>query len=128
VGEVAALVPYYRATRCVIAPMVSGTGTSIKTIEALALGKPFVGTSKAFRGMPIERLKEAGIRSYDDPQSFASAISEALSSEPAAGTASRAAYDNVFSATASFAARDEALRAAAAPGHAMPLPRRLGLL
>ena len=50
-GEVADLIPYYRAARCVIAPMVSGSGTSIKTIEALALGKPFVGTSKAFRGM-----------------------------------------------------------------------------
>jgi hypothetical protein len=41
-----------RAARCVSATMVSGTGISIKTIEALALGKPFVGTSKAYRGMP----------------------------------------------------------------------------
>ena len=32
VGEVADLAPYYRAARCVIAPMVSGSGTSIKTI------------------------------------------------------------------------------------------------
>jgi glycosyltransferase involved in cell wall biosynthesis len=112
VGEVVDLVPFYRATRCVIAPMVSGSGTSIKTIEAMALGKPFVGTSKAFRGMPMERLKEAGIQAHDDPQSFADAISGALSAEHKAGIASRAAYDSVFSTRASFAARDEALRVA----------------
>jgi glycosyltransferase involved in cell wall biosynthesis len=110
VGEVADLAPFYRATRCVIAPMVSGSGTSIKTIEALALGKPFVGTSKAFRGMPMERLKETGIQAHDDPQSFADAISKALAAERDAGAASRAAYENVFSTRASFAARDEALR------------------
>jgi glycosyltransferase involved in cell wall biosynthesis len=110
VGEVVELAPFYRTTRCVIAPMVSGSGTSIKTIEALALGKPFVGTSKAFRGMPMERLKEAGIQAHDDPQSFADAIFRALSAEREAGVASRAAYDNVFSTRASFAARDEALR------------------
>jgi glycosyltransferase involved in cell wall biosynthesis len=110
VGEVADLVPFYRATRCVIAPMVSGSGTSIKTIEALALGKPFVGTSKAFRGMPMERLKEAGIQAHDDPHSFAEAISKALSAEREAGAASLAAYENVFSTRASFASRDEALR------------------
>ncbi len=118
VGEVADLVPYYRAARCVIAPMLSGTGISIKTIEALALGKPFVGTSKAFRGMPMERLKEAGIRAFDDPQSFAQAISQTLSAEHDAAAASRAAYDDVFSIRASFAARDEALRAATALGQA----------
>jgi len=112
VGEVVDLVPYYRAARCVIAPMLSGTGISIKTIEALAMGKPLVGTSKAFRGMPIERLKEAGIQAFNDPQSFAQAISRSLSAEHDAAAASRAAYDDVFSARASFASRDEALRAA----------------
>src|SRR5208283_1971561 len=77
-GEVADLAPYYRAARCVIAPMVSGSGTSIKTIEALALGKPFVGTSKAFRGMPLDRIQRAGIEAYDDPRAFADAIVSVL--------------------------------------------------
>jgi glycosyltransferase involved in cell wall biosynthesis len=128
VGEVTDLVPYYRAARCVIAPMVSGSGTSIKTIEALALGKPFVGTSKAFRGMPMERLKEAGMQAHDEPQAFADAIVHALCSEREAQALSRAAYDNVFSVRASFASRDEALRTATASCQPMPLLRRLGLL
>jgi glycosyltransferase involved in cell wall biosynthesis len=109
-GEVDDLVPFYRAARCVIAPMVSGSGTSIKTIEALALGKPFVGTSKAFRGMPMERLKEAGICAHDDPQDFADAIVQALYNEHQAQLLSRAAYDNVFSVSATYASRDLALR------------------
>jgi glycosyltransferase involved in cell wall biosynthesis len=128
VGEVADLIPYYRAARCVIAPMVSGSGTSIKTIEALALGKPFVGTSKAFRGMPMDRLKEAGIQAHDEPQAFADAIVHALCSEREAQALSRAAYDKVFSVQASFASRDEALRTATALHQPLPLLQRLGLL
>lgn len=128
VGEVTDLIPYYRAARCVIAPMVSGSGTSIKTIEALALGKPFVGTSKAFRGMPIDRLKAAGVLAHDEPQAFADAIVEALCREREAQTFSRVAYDNVFSVRASWASRDEALRVAATSRPPVPLLRRLKLL
>jgi glycosyltransferase involved in cell wall biosynthesis len=119
VGEVADLAPYYRAARCVIAPMVSGSGTSIKTIEAFAMGKPFVGTSKAFRGMPMDRLKEVGIQAYDEPQAFADAIVRALSSEREAQALSLAAYEKVFSFQVSNVSRDEALRAA----NVLPLRR-----
>jgi glycosyltransferase involved in cell wall biosynthesis len=112
VGPVADLIPYYRSARCVIAPMVSGSGTSIKTIEALALAKAFVGTPKAFRGMPMERLKAAGIQAHAEPQAFADAVVRALCSEAEAQARSRAAYDSVFSVQASSASRDEALRAA----------------
>jgi glycosyltransferase involved in cell wall biosynthesis len=109
VGEVADLAPYYRAARCVIAPMVSGSGTSIKTIEALALGKPFIGTTKAYRGMAIEKIAETGIRAYDDPQSFADAIAFALANEVEVGAKSRIAYDRLFSRNAAFATRDAAI-------------------
>ncbi len=127
VGEVADLVSYYNAARCVIAPMISGSGTSIKTIEALALGKPFVGTSKAFRGMPLDQINKAGLREHDDPQAFADAIVRTLCTEHLAAALSRAAYDDVFSVRASFASRDKALRAAIAPKQPMQLLRRLGL-
>jgi glycosyltransferase involved in cell wall biosynthesis len=125
VGEVADLIPYYRAARCVIAPMVSGSGISIKTIEALGLGKPFVGTSKAFRGMPMDRLNTAGIQAHDEPQAFADAIIHALCAECEAQALSLAAYDSVFSVRASSASRDEALRAATASRQPVALLRRL---
>jgi glycosyltransferase involved in cell wall biosynthesis len=114
VGPIPELAPSYRAARCVFAPMVSGTGVSIKTVEALALGKPFVGTSKAFRGMPIDRLEKAGLRAHDTPQEFADAIVDALSREQVASAASRAAYFGIFSKQSVFASRDEALKIATA--------------
>lgn len=112
VGEVPDVAPYYRAAHCVIGPMRWGTGISIKTVEALALGKPFVGTSAAFRGMPMDRLEAAGIRPHDEPWSFARAIVEVLPAERKAASISRAAYDDIFSFRASCSARDSALRAA----------------
>lgn len=114
VGPVAELAPFYRASRTVIAPMVSGTGVSIKTIEALALGKPFVGTSKAFRGMPMDRIEKAGLRAHDTPREFADAIVDALSREKLASAASRVAYCGIFSRQSAFASRDEAFRLATA--------------
>jgi hypothetical protein len=108
--------------------MVSGSGTSIKTIEALALGKPFVGKSKAFRGMPMDRLKEVAIQAHDGPQAFADAIVHALCSEREAQALSRSAHDNVFSVRASFASRDKVLRAATASRQPMLLLRGVGLL
>jgi glycosyltransferase involved in cell wall biosynthesis len=124
VGEVADLIPYYSAARCVIAPMVSGSGTSIKTIEALAMGKPFVGTSKAFRGMPMDRLKEAGIQAHDEPRAFADAIVATLANANNAGRTSQTVYDSLFSTQASFAARDEVLKAVQPEMMARDLPRR----
>ena len=113
VGPVADLAPYYRSARCVIAPMVSGCGTSIKTIEALALGKPFVGTWKAFRGIPIERLQAAGVQAYDSPSGFSDAVVNTLADEQRASMRSRSVYECIFSIQANFASRDEAVRFAA---------------
>jgi polysaccharide biosynthesis protein PslH len=111
-GPVVELAPYYSAARCVVSPMISGTGISIKTIEALALGKPFVGTSKAYRGMAIDMLGKFGLRANDTPQAFADAIVETLSDETMAAENSRRAYEELFSKRAAFSCRDEALRTA----------------
>jgi glycosyltransferase involved in cell wall biosynthesis len=112
VGAVADLVPYYRSARCVVAPMVSGRGVSIKTIEAFAVGKPFVGTSKAFRGMSMETIGRAGLRAYDDPRDFADAVLRAWRGEEDTGARGRAVYDELCSPDAYFAALDGAARAA----------------
>jgi len=111
-GEVADLVSYYKAARCVIAPMVSGSGISIKTVEALAAGKAFVGTTKAFRGIPMDQLKAMGIRAHDEPVQFADAIVSALENRESSERLSRAAYEALFSSEASFAQRDKAVEAA----------------
>lgn len=111
-GPVPELGPTYHGARCVFAPMVSGTGISIKTIEALALAKPFVGTSKAFRGMPMEVIEEAGLHAHDTPQEFADAISRTLADQQLAGSRSSAAFTRLFSNQASFTARDRSIEMA----------------
>ena len=111
-GRVTDLAPYYRAARSVIAPMRSGGGISVKTIEAFALGMPFIGTPKAYRGFPLEPLARHGIQSHDDPRAFADALLGALSGGSDTGKRGRAVYEELFSKEACYAARDDATRMA----------------
>jgi hypothetical protein len=43
----------------VLIPLPHGTGTSLKTIEAMAGGKAVIGTSAAFRGLDVSAGIEA---------------------------------------------------------------------
>jgi glycosyltransferase involved in cell wall biosynthesis len=43
----------YAMSSLIIIPLASGTGASLKTIEAMAMGKVVVGTRIAFRGYPV---------------------------------------------------------------------------
>ena len=45
---------FYAAVECVLNPMVPGTGLKIKTVEALAHGRPVLGTRHAFSGLSAE--------------------------------------------------------------------------
>ena len=93
--------------------MRSGGGISIKTIEAFALGVPFIGTTKAYRGLPPEPLVRHGIDSHDDPAAFADALLRVLSgNDAAAGKRGRAFYEEIFSKEACYAARDDVTRMA----------------
>ncbi len=51
VGFVDDLSNIYKEVRVVVNPMLSGTGLPIKTIEALAYGKPIVATESGARGL-----------------------------------------------------------------------------
>ncbi|MCR0982464.1 glycosyltransferase family 4 protein [Roseomonas populi] len=42
---------FYRAVDLVVNPHEGGTGLKIKTVEALAHGRPVIGTAEAFRGL-----------------------------------------------------------------------------
>jgi glycosyltransferase involved in cell wall biosynthesis len=52
-----------------LSPVKSGTGIKIKTLEAMAHGKPIVGFPRAFRGIPVEDNKHAFIA--DSSKDFA---------------------------------------------------------
>lgn len=50
VGFVESLFPYYKNSDVVIAPLVDGGGMKIKTAEAFAYGKVFMGSSESLHG------------------------------------------------------------------------------
>lgn len=68
---------YYASARLALLPTVSGTGLSIKTVEALASGLPLVATTRAFRGMNAEAITLPGVAIADSAEDFARAIREA---------------------------------------------------
>lgn len=50
-GMVQSPADFYDKVSCVLNPMLAGTGLKIKTVEALAHGRPLIGTREAFRGL-----------------------------------------------------------------------------
>ncbi|MGK7940281.1 MAG: glycosyltransferase [Crocosphaera sp.] len=52
------LLRLYHDAALIVSPILSGTGTSLKTVEAMAYGKVLLGTTIAFRGYPVESGKE----------------------------------------------------------------------
>ena len=60
---------FYARIGASIVPLLSGTGVSIKTLEAIAHGKPVVATSAGVRGLRRELYPEVHVT--DDPALFA---------------------------------------------------------
>ncbi len=48
----------YHHADLILSPILSGTGSSLKTVEAMAYGKVVLGTTVAFRGYPVESGKQ----------------------------------------------------------------------
>jgi polysaccharide biosynthesis protein PslH len=96
IGSVPDVAPYYAQSRVAIAPMVSGRGISIKTIEALAYDKPIVGARAAFRGFPQSALREYGIQYWDRPSDFANAVMATLQNPDECRERGRRLYKALF--------------------------------
>jgi glycosyltransferase involved in cell wall biosynthesis len=56
-GFVERLVPYLREADVVVSPVLRGGGMRIKTVEALACGKPVVATPKGAEGVASDRVR-----------------------------------------------------------------------
>ena len=52
---------FYARARLVLLPTISGTGLSIKTVEALSSGLPLIATTQAMRGMDEEASRLSGV-------------------------------------------------------------------
>jgi glycosyltransferase involved in cell wall biosynthesis len=90
-GFVDDLEPRYEAARCLVAPLLSGSGIRIKIINALARGVPVVTTSTGAEGLP----EQGGPALFlaDRPAEFASHIDRLMTDRELWTAASRAAAD-----------------------------------
>jgi glycosyltransferase involved in cell wall biosynthesis len=91
-GWVDDVASFYGSVNVVVVPLLSGTGVSIKTLEAAAYGVPIVSTSVGVRGLTLAPDHEVLVR--DSPSGFASAAL-ALARDPR-----RAAYLGVAARSA----------------------------
>jgi glycosyltransferase involved in cell wall biosynthesis len=76
-GEVDSVLPHYRATSLSVVPLLEGSGTRVKIVEAMSLGNPVVSTRIGAEGIEAEDGRE--ILLADKPEEFAAAVSRVLS-------------------------------------------------
>ena len=88
IGEVESVVPYYQRCGCVIVPLLEGSGTRIKILEAMSLGNPVISTPIGAEGIEAEHGSE--ILLADKPEEFAAAISRLLGNRQLFGAMRRA--------------------------------------
>jgi len=74
-GRVADAAEFLGKARCIAVPSVAGDGIQIKTLDAIAIGRPVVATHHALRGIESPPLR---VRVVDAPQEFAAALREAV--------------------------------------------------
>ena len=86
-------VSLFKASKLFIAPIMSGGGTHIKILEAIAAGVPIVATSIGCEGLPFRDKEHCLIA--DDPRSFASACLDVLNNPIAASDRAKKAYELV---------------------------------
>jgi glycosyltransferase involved in cell wall biosynthesis len=75
-GYVEDPLPYIQRAAVFVAPILSGGGTKLKVLEAMAIGKAIVSTSIGVEG--IEGKNREHFLVADDPQAFSSAVVSVL--------------------------------------------------
>ena len=71
-GYVEDVLPFWRKTAALVVPLAVGGGTRIKILEAMALGRPVVSTSKGSEGLEVRHGEHLLIA--DNPRAFAEAV------------------------------------------------------
>jgi glycosyltransferase involved in cell wall biosynthesis len=74
--DVPSVVPFLERSRIAVVPLRLGTGTRLKALEAMASGRPVVGTRIGLEGLAIDPGYHALVE--DEPDAFAAAISGCL--------------------------------------------------
>jgi polysaccharide biosynthesis protein PslH len=77
--DVNSIVPYLQRARVAVVPLRIGTGSRLKALEAMASGRPVVGTTIGLGGLEIVPGVHALVA--DEPESLAEAVVSALTDE-----------------------------------------------
>lgn len=80
-GFVDDIISEYNACRCVVVPLLSGTGTSVKLVEAMSLNRAVVTTTIGKRGLHEAFTEGNDYLLADKDEDFACAISRLLDDE-----------------------------------------------
>jgi polysaccharide biosynthesis protein PslH len=75
-ANVPSMAEYFARARVVVVPLRVGTGTRLKALEAMASGRPVVGTTVGLEGIGAIDGTHALVR--DDPAAMAAAVIQAL--------------------------------------------------
>ncbi len=100
-GGVASLEPYYSDANVVVCPILSGGGTRIKIIEAMAYGRPVVSTTIGAEGLGV--CNGDNILLADSPMAFADAVVTVAGDSRKSGdliAAGRRLYETAYSRSA----------------------------
>lgn len=68
--------PYYKKCAVTVVPLLAGSGTRLKILESMALGRPVVSTSIGCEGLNVAHKRNILIA--DNPDEFASSLKELL--------------------------------------------------
>lgn len=121
-GFVDSIVPYVHAAAVYVMPIRVGSGTRIKTYEAIAMGRPIVSTTLGVEGLPLtpgEHFEPA-----DDPAAFAQACARLIEDPKRraalADTAYRYVADNFSSQAVASVFEQHCLDVCEGPGRTGP--------
>ena len=78
-GRIDDLRPYYRNALAIVAPMRIGSGSCLKVLEALRMGRPLLATQQGLRGIrPEYRNVDNGMLPFESTESFIEAMQSLL--------------------------------------------------
>jgi glycosyltransferase involved in cell wall biosynthesis len=109
-GPVDDAIPHLSAAKVAVVPLLSGSGTRLKIIEAWAAGTPVVSTSVGAEGLPARNGDN--ILLADSPESFISSVTlllQSLGERKRIGASGREQYEREFTWHAAWATLDRQL-------------------
>jgi glycosyltransferase involved in cell wall biosynthesis len=92
-ADVPSVVPFLHAARVAVVPLHIGSGTRLKALEAMAAGRPVVGTRIGLAGLHLESGVHASV--VDEPGQMADGITHLLRDDSAAAAMASAGRKHV---------------------------------